>query len=102
MMQLFLYRDDYIENPRDTEGSNKVVRRWYDERVRYADEDIPDDQCMGLGAERVTVRRLLGIETLDMAYMSKASRAQPFGPDAPMLAELLMPGTFIAMALVPH
>ncbi len=101
MSTLYLYRDDYIENPRDTEGSNKVARLWYDERVRYADEDISDDQCMGIVAERLIVRRLLGMEKLDMAYMSKASRAKPFGSDAPMLAELLMPGTFIAMALIP-
>ena len=101
MHDLYLYRDDYVDNPRDTEGSNKVVRLWYDERVRYADEDIPDDRCLGLVAERLIVRRLLGIEALDLAYMSKASRAKPFGPDTPMLAELLMPGTFIAMALIP-
>ena len=101
MSTLYLYRDDYIENPRDAEGSNKVVRLWYDERVRYADEEITDDQCMGLVAERLIVRRLLGIEKLDMAYMSKASQAKPFGLDAPMLAELMTPGTFIAMALFP-
>ena len=101
MTTFYFYRDDYIDNPRDTEGSNKVVRLWYDERVRYAAEDIPDDQCMGLVAERLIVRHLLGLEKLDMMYMPKASRAKPFGADTPMLAELLMPGTFIAMALVP-
>ena len=101
MTTLYFYKDDYIDNPRDTEGSNKVVRLWYDERARYADEEIHDDQCLGLVAERLIVRRLLGIDKLDMAYMSKASRAKPFGTDTPMLAELLMPGAFIAMALVP-
>ena len=101
MMPFYFYRDDYINNPRDTEGSNKVVRLWYDERARYADEEMHDDQCLGLVAERLIVRRLLGIDKLDMVYMSKASRAKPFGTDTPMLAELLMPGVFIAMALVP-
>ena len=101
MVALYFYKDDYIDNPRDTEGSNKVVRRWYDERVRYANEDIPDDQCMRLVAERLMVRHLLGIDALDMAYMPKASRSRPFGLNTPMLAELLMPGTFFAMALVP-
>ena len=101
MAMLYFYKDDFIDNPRDTEGSNKVVRLWYDERVRYADEDIPDNQCMGVIAERLIVRYLLGLEKLDLAYMPKASRAKPFGLGTPMLAELLMPGTFIAMALVP-
>ena len=101
MTTFHFYRDDYINNPRDTEGSNKVVRLWYDERARYADEEMHDDQCLGLVAERLIVRRLLGIDKLDMVYMSKASRAKPFGTDTPMLAELLMPGVFIAMALVP-
>ena len=101
MYSLFFYKDDYIENPRDTEGSNKVIRLWYDERVRYANEDIPDDQCMRLVAERLMVRHLLGIDALDMAYMAKTSQSRPFGVNTPMLAELLMPGTFFAMALVP-
>ena len=101
MFPLSFYKDDYIENPRDTEGSNKVVRLWYDERVRYANEDILDDQCMRIVAERLMVRHLLGIGALDMTYMPKASLAKPFGQGTPMLAELLMPGTFIAMALVP-
>lgn len=101
MTALFFHRDDYIDNPRATEGSNKVIRLWYDERVRYANEDIPDDQCMRLVAERLMVRHLLGIDALDMAYMAKASRSRPFGVNTPMLAELLMPGTFFAMALVP-
>ena len=101
MSTLYLYRDDYIENPRDTEDTNKVVRLWYDERVRYADEDIHDDRCLGIVAERLVVRRLLGIDALDMAYISKASCARPFGAVAPMLAELLQPGTFVAMALIP-
>ena len=101
MALLCFYKDDYVENPRDTEGSNKVVRLWYDERVRYANEDIPDEQCMRLVAERLMVRHLLGLDALDMSYMSKASRSRPFGLDTPMLAELLMPGIFFAMALVP-
>ena len=101
MSSLYFYKDDYIENPRDTEGSNKVVRLWYDERVRYVNEDIPDEQCMRLVAERLMVRHLLGIGDLDMAYMPKASRSRPFGLNTPMLAELLLPGTFFAMALVP-
>lgn len=101
MTILYFYKDDYIDNPRDTEGSNKVVRLWYDERVRYANEDIPDEQCMRLVAERLMVRHLLGIDALDMAYMAKASRSRPFGVNTPMLAELLMPGTFFAMAHVP-
>ena len=101
MAPLYFYKDDYIDNPRDTEGSNKVVRLWYDERVRYANEDIPDDQCMRLVAERLMVRHLLGIGALDMVYMPKVSLSRPFGLNTPMLAELLMPGTFFAMALVP-
>ena len=101
MTTLYFYKDDYSENPRDTEGSNKVVRLWYDERVRYADEDITDSQCMGIVAERLIVRRLLGLEALDMTYLPKAAHAKPFGRESPILAELLMPGVFIAMALIP-
>ncbi len=101
MITLYFHRDDYIDNPRDTEGSNKVVRLWYDERVRYAEEDIPDNQCMGLVAERLIIRHLLGLEKLDMAYMPKASLAKPFGANTPMLADFLKPETVIAMALVP-
>ncbi len=101
MTTLYFYKDDYIENPRDTEGSNKVVRLWYDERVRYADEDITDSQCMGIVAERLIVRRLLGLEALDMTYLPKTAHAKPFGHASPILAELLMPSVFIAMALIP-
>ena len=98
---LYLYRDDFADNHRETEWSEKVVRFWHDDRVRYADEDIPDSQCLGIIAERLLVRHLLGIGSLDMAYMPKAARAKPFGPESPFLAEMLMPGVFIAMVLIP-
>ena len=101
MTTLYLYSDDYAEYPRETEGSEKVVRHWYDERVRYADEDIVDSQCLGIVAERLIVRRLLGLDSLDMMYLPKAAHAKPFGHESPILAELLMPGVFIAMALIP-
>ena len=96
-----LYSDDYVNSPRETELSEKVVRHWYDERVRYADEDIADSQCMGIVAERLIVRRLLGLDSLDMMYLPKAAHAKPFGHESPILAELLMPGVFVAMALIP-
>ncbi len=101
MTTLYLYRDDYAGSPRETEWSEKVVRHWYDERVRYADEDITDSQCLGIVAERLIVRRLLGLDTLDMTYLPKAAHAKPFGYESPILAELLMPGVFIAMAFIP-
>jgi hypothetical protein len=101
MTTLYLYRDDYADSPRETEWSEKVVRLWYDERVRYADEDITDSQCLGIVAERLIVRRLLGLDTLDMTYLPKAAHAKPFGYESPILAELLMPGVFIAMAFIP-
>ena len=101
MTTLYLYKDDYADSPRETEWSEKVVRLWYDERVRYADEDITDSQCMGIVAERLIVRRLLGLEALDMTYLPKTAHAKPFGHASPILAELLMPGVFIAMALIP-
>ena len=69
--------------------------------MRYADEDITDSQCMGIVAERLIVRRLLGLEALDMTYLPKTAHAKPFGHASPILAELLMPGVFIAMALIP-
>ena len=101
MTTLYLYKDDYADSPRETEWSEKVVRHWYDERVRYADEDIADSQCMGIVAERLIVRRLLGLDSLDMMYLPKAAHAKPFGHESPILAELLMPGVFVAMALIP-
>ena len=101
VMTTYFYKDDYVVNPRETEWSEKVVRLWYDERVRYADEDIADSQCMGIVAERLIVRRLLGLEALDMTYLPKAAHAKPFGQESPILAELLMPGVFIAMAFIP-
>ena len=101
MTTLYLYKDDYADSPRETEWSEKVVRHWYDERVRYADEDIADSQCMVIVAERLIVRRLLGLDSLDMMYLPKAAHAKPFGHESPILAELLMPGVFVAMALIP-
>ena len=53
---------------------------------------------MRIVTERLRVHRHLGFEALDRAHMPKTSRVKPFGPDTPMLAELLMTGTFVAMA----
>lgn len=101
MTTLYLYRDDYVASPRETEWSEIVVRLWYDDRVRYAEEDIADSQCMGIVAERLIVRHILGLDALDKTYLPKAALAKPFGHESPILAELLMPGVFIAMALIP-
>lgn len=42
MDELRFYEDDFKENPRDSERSDKVVRSWMNQRTRYAVEDIAD------------------------------------------------------------
>lgn len=99
---LLLYQNDFQYNPRETERSLNVVNHWYSSQVRYAQEDLPvDSPCLRLIAERLVVRRILGIESLDSDYINKVSRIEVFGKGSPIYSELMLPNVFVAMALVP-
>ena len=99
---LSLYQNDFQYNFRETERSLNVVNHWYNPRVRYAYEDLPaDSPCLRLIAERLVVRRILGIESLDSDYINKVSRVEVFGEGSPIYSELMLPNVFVAMALVP-
>ena len=66
MEVLSLYQNDFQYNPRETERSLYVVNHWYNPQVRYEYEDLPHDSpCLRIIAERLIVRRILGIETFD-------------------------------------
>lgn len=101
MKELFLYTNDYKYNVRDTECSRTVVNSWFDECVRYAEEKISDHGCLKLVAERLVVRHLLGMKNLDAWDLNCVARIQPFGDDGPLVAELMLPNVFYAMAFFP-
>lgn len=102
MEELALYKNDFKYNFRETERSLNVINHWYNPRVRYMYEDLPQDSpCLRLIAERLVVRRILGIETLDSEYINKVSRVEVFGEGSPIYSELMLPNVFVAMALVP-
>lgn len=101
MKELFLYTNDYKYNVRDTECSRTVVNSWFDECVRYAEEKISDHGCLKLVAERLVVRHLLGMKNLDAWDLNCVARIQPFGDDGPLVAELMLPNVFCAMAFFP-
>lgn len=102
MEELALYKNDFKYNFRETERSLNVINHWYNPRVRYMYEDLPHDStCLRLIAERLVVRRILGIETLDLEYVNKVSRVEVFGEGSPIYSELMLPNVFVAMALVP-
>jgi len=101
MSLYYFYRDDFTDYPRDTEDSRKVVRLWYDDRAVFAREVIADEQCLRIVAERLLVRRLLGIGAQDLVYLSQTSQVEPFGSGTPKLSELISPAAFVAMALIP-
>ena len=102
MEELALYKNDFKYNFRETERSLNVINHWYNPRVRYMYEDLPQDSpCLRLIAERLVVRRILGIVTLDSEYINKVSRVEVFGEGSPIYSELMLPNVFIAMALVP-
>ena len=50
--RLYFYEDDFKEDPRGSEFSEKVVSSWLNKRRRYAVEDIDDPRCLRLVAER--------------------------------------------------
>ena len=54
--RLYFYEDDFKEDPRGSEFSEKVVSSWLNKRRRYAVEDIDDPRCLRLVAERLLVR----------------------------------------------
>ena len=102
MDELRFYEDDFKENPRDSERSDKVVHSWMNRRARYAVEDIADTRCLRIVAERLVVRRIiLGLGGLDAAYVDRVASIGVFGPDSPSYADLAKPHVFVAMAFVP-
>ncbi len=102
MDELRFYEDDFKENPRDSERSDKVVRSWMNQRTRYAVEDIADSRCLRIVAERLVVRRIiLGLSGLDTAYLNRVASVGVFGPGSPSYADLAQPHVFVAMAFVP-
>lgn len=98
---IYFYENDFTENPRDSEPSAKVVRSWMNCRVRYAVEDIADPRCLRIVAERLLVRRILGLGGLDAAYAEHVASVRVFGGDSPSFVELTHPHAFVAMAFVP-
>lgn len=98
---LYFYEDDFREDPRDSEFSEKVVSSWLNKRRRYAVEDIDDPRCLRLVAERLLVRRVLGMEKLDAGYVKRVEDVKVFGADGPSFRELSAPEVFVAMAFFP-
>lgn len=102
MTLLRFHRDDYRESPRRFESSEKVVRYWFDGRVVYDVETaVADEDCLGIIAERIVLRRLLGIDGGEKKHVPYVLDARPFGEDGPKCAELLLSDVFVAMAFVP-
>ena len=102
MTLLRFHRDDYKESPRRSESSEKVVRYWFDGRVVYDVETaVADEDCLGIIAERIVLRRLLGIDGGEKKHVPYVLDAKPFGGDGPKCAELLLSDVFVAMAFVP-
>lgn len=102
MTRLRFHRDDYKESPRRSESSEKVVRCWYDGRVVYdAETAVADESCLGIIAERIVLRRLLGIDGGEKKHVPYVLDAKPFGVDGPKCSELLLSDVFVAMAFVP-
>ena len=102
MTLLRFHRDDYKESPRRSESSEKVVRYWFDGRVVYDVETaVADEDCLGIIAERIVLRRLLGIDGGEKKHVPYVLDAKPFGEDGPKCAELLLSDVFVAMAFVP-
>ena len=102
MTLLRFHRDDYKESPRRSESSEKVVRYWFDGRVVYDVETaVADEDCLGIIAERIVLRRLLGIGGGEKKHVPYVLDAKPFCGDGPKCAELLLSDVFVAMAFVP-
>ena len=101
-MKLKLYHDDFRESPRRSESSEKVVRYWFDGRIVYDVETaVTEDDCLGIIAERIILRRSLGIDGGEKKNIPYVLDAKPFGEDGPKCAELLLFDVFVAMAFVP-
>lgn len=99
--RLYFYEDDFKEDPRGSEFSEKVVSSWLNKRRRYAVEDIDDPRCLRLVAERLLVRRVLGMEKLDAGYVKRVEDVKVFGADGPSFRELSGSEVFVAMAFFP-
>lgn len=99
--RLYFYEDDFKENPRDSEFSEKVVSSWLNKHRRYVVEDIDDPRCLRLVAERLLVRRVLGMEKLDAGYVKRVEDVKVFGADGPSFRELSGSEVFVAMAFFP-
>lgn len=96
------YRYEFADNPRASESSERVVYRWYDNRVLYIADDWTGDICFQrIVAERVLIRHLLNIGELENKQRPYVADICPFGDNGPALAELLLPNVFVAMALLP-
>lgn len=98
---LYFYQDDFKENPRESELSKKVIRSWLNDRVHYAVEDMADPRCLRIVAERLLVRRIIGIDRLDAEYADRVADVAVFAPHGLTFKELVMPQVFVAMAFVP-
>ena len=99
---LKFFTDDFAESPRRCESSEKVVRYWLDGRSRYDIESKVEDLAFrGIVAERIVLRRMLGLDVLEREHLAYVPDAMPFGEGSPKLAEFILPDVFMAMAFVP-
>lgn len=101
-----LYKDNLKgdETPDLSEGSDDVIRYWFNPTVRYENEFQEASGCEAYcrrTSERVFVRNLLGLSDLEKDHAQSLAEKYPFGTDGPTLASLLSPSVFAAMALVP-
>lgn len=97
----YFFGDDFFDNFRDTESSKDVVRWWYPNQMRYLLESVDNPDCLRLIAERLLVRRLLGVDALEAEWFPKVKDVAPFGAGTPSLQELFSPQAFYAFAFVP-
>lgn len=87
-----------------SEGTDIVIRYWFNPTVRYENEFQEASGCEAYcrrTSERVFVRNLLGLSDLEKDHAQSLAEKYPFGTDGPTLASLLSPSVFAAMALVP-
>lgn len=97
-----LYYDDFANAPRRCEASEKVAFLWLKDRVQYdVESDVSDAAFRGIVAERIVLRRMLGLGSLERLHVPYVLDAQPFGAEGPKLAEFILPNVFAAMAFVP-
>lgn len=100
--RLKLYKDRLKDAPRRCELSEEVVSYWLRGKCEYELEtDVPDQWHGDIVAERIVLRRLLGIDGGEKKHVPYVLDAKPFGGDGPKCAELLLADVFAAMAFVP-